>query len=104
MAHHRQSGGSLIITAVLQTILNATVFEMNVASAAAAPRVHHQWQPDRVLVEQGVSPDTLKILAGMGHNIEPTQRTLGRTNSIQMQGLWRYGYSDLRRPGGFVAY
>ena len=97
-------GGSLIITAVLQTILNATVFEMNVASAAAAPRVHHQWQPDHVLVEQGVSPDTLKILAGMGHNIEPTQRTLGRTNSIQIQGLWRYGYSDLRRPGGFVAY
>jgi len=97
-------GGSLIITAVLQTILNATVFDMNVASAAAAPRVHHQWQPDRVLVEQGVSPDTLKLLGSMGHNIEPTQRTLGRTNSIQTEGPWRYGYSDLRRPGGFVAY
>lgn len=97
-------GGSLIITAVLQTILNATVFEMNVASASAAPRVHHQWQPDRVLVEQGVSPDTLQILGSMGHNIEPTQSTLGRTNSIQIEGPWRYGYSDLRRPGGFVAY
>lgn len=97
-------GGSLIITAVLQTILNATVFEMNVAAATAAPRVHHQWQPDRVLVEQGVSPDTLNILGGMGHNIESTNSTLGRINAIQTEGPWRYGYSDLRRPGGFVAY
>ena len=97
-------GGSLIITAVLQTILNATVFEMDVASATAAPRVHHQWQPDRVLVEQGVSPDTIKILEEMGHKIEPIKRTIGRVNSVQLDGPWRYGFADLRRPGGHVAY
>ena len=96
-------GGSLIITAVMQTILNAMTFDMNIAEAAAAPRVHHQWMPDRVLIEPGISQDTLNILKGMGHNIESTRRTLGRTNSIQLDGPWRYGYSDLRRPGGHVA-
>ena len=96
-------GGSLIITAVMQTILNAMTFDMNIAEAAAAPRVHHQWMPDRVLIEPGISQDTLNILEGMGHNIESTRRTLGRTNSIQLDGPWRYGYSDLRRPGGHVA-
>ena len=96
-------GGSLIITAVMQTILNAMAFDMNIAEAAAAPRVHHQWMPDRVLIEPGISRDTLNILEDMGHNIESTRRTLGRTNSIQLDGPWRYGYSDLRRPGGHVA-
>ena len=96
-------GGSLIITAVMQTLLNAMTFDMNIAEAAAAPRVHHQWMPDRVLIEPGISQDTLNILKGMGHNIESTRRTLGRTNSIQLDGPWRYGYSDLRRPGGHVA-
>lgn len=96
-------GGSLIITAVMQTLLNAMAFDMNIAEAAAAPRVHHQWMPDRVLIEPGISQDTLNILEGMGHNIESTRRTLGRTNSIQLDGPWRYGYSDLRRPGGHVA-
>lgn len=96
-------GGSLIITAVMQTVLNAMTFDMNIAEAAAAPRIHHQWMPDRVLIEPGISRDTLDILEGMGHNIETTRRTLGRTNSIQLNGPWRYGYSDLRRPGGHVA-
>lgn len=96
-------GGSLIITTVLQTVLNAMAFDMNIAEAAAAPRVHHQWLPDRAVVEPGVSRDTLDLLRGMGHNVEATRRTLGRTNSIQLDGPWRYGYSDLRRPGGHVA-
>ena len=56
-----------------------------------------------VLIEPGISRDTLDLLEGMGHNIEATRRTLGRTNSIQLDGPWRYGYSDLRRPGGHVA-
>ncbi|MBT6038255.1 MAG: gamma-glutamyltransferase, partial [Halieaceae bacterium] len=68
-------GGSLIITAVMQTVLNAMTFDMNIAEAAAAPRIHHQWMPDRVLIEPGISRDTLDILEGMGHNIETTRRT-----------------------------
>ena len=63
-------GGSLIITAVLQTLLNAMVFDMNVASAVAAPRVHHQWQPDLTRIEEGISPDTVRLLEAMGHTVQ----------------------------------
>jgi gamma-glutamyltranspeptidase/glutathione hydrolase len=59
-------GGSVIITTVLQTLLNAMVFDMNVAAASAAPRLHHQWLPDRVRAETGFSPDTLRLLEARG--------------------------------------
>lgn len=96
-------GGSIIITTVLQTILNAMEFDMNVAAAAAAARVHHQWMPDRLLVESGISPDTIGILRDMGHNVEIGKRTLGRTQSIMLENGWLYGATDTRRPGGWVA-
>ncbi len=96
-------GGSIIITAVLQTILNAMAFEMNIASAAAAPRIHHQWMPDQLRVERGVSPDTRRLLEAMGHEVVDTRRTLGRTQSIVLDGGLLYGATDSRRPGGWVA-
>ena len=96
-------GGSTIITSILQTLLNAMEFDMNIAAAAAAARVHHQWQPDSLMVESGVSPDTIKILEDMGHKIRIGKRTLGRTNSIVQQDDWLYGATDTRRVGGWVA-
>lgn len=96
-------GGSVIITTVLQTILNAMEFDMNIAAAAAGARVHHQWMPDQVIVEQGVSPDTLRLLEGMGHNLKKGTRTLGRTQSIMLENGYLYGATDTRRPGGYVA-
>ena len=96
-------GGSIIITAVLQTIINAMDFDMNIASAAAAARVHHQWMPDQLRVEEGVSPDTRRLLEAMGHSPTDTRRTLGRTQSIMLEGDLLYGATDSRRPGGWVA-
>jgi len=96
-------GGSLIITTVLQTILNAMVFDVNVATAAAWPRVHHQWMPDKVRIEQGISADTVKRLEQMGHTVEVGNRTLGRTQSIMSDDGWLFGATDTRRPGGHVA-
>lgn len=95
-------GGSVIITTILQTLLNAMDFDMNIASAAAAARVHHQWLPDIVRVEDGISPDTLRLLEAMGHNVEASRRTLGRTQSIMLENGWLYGATDTRRPGGRV--
>ena len=44
---------------------------MDIQEAIDAPRIHHQWLPDKVYVEaHGLSPDTLKLLAGMGHRLE----------------------------------
>lgn len=96
-------GGSLIINAVVQTILNAMLFDMNVAAASAAPRVHHQWRPDKVRIEEGVSPDTVAILNGLGHSTEVSRRTMGRVCSVMLDNGWLYGYADLRRPGAHVA-
>ncbi len=96
-------GGSIIITAVLQTLLNAMEFDMNIASAAAAARIHHQWTPDRLMLERGISPDTKAILEQKGHNAVETRRTLGRTQSIMLKDGFLYGASDTRRPGGWVA-
>ncbi len=55
-------GGSRIITRVLQLVVNVIDHDMNVAAATMAPRVHHQWLPDELRVEVGLSPDTIRLL------------------------------------------
>jgi gamma-glutamyltranspeptidase/glutathione hydrolase len=96
-------GGSVIITTVLQTVLNAMEFDMNIATAAAAARIHHQWLPDKLRLENGISVDTARLLEKMGHALEDSGRTTGRTNSIMMRDGWLLGATDTRRPGGWVA-
>ena len=96
-------GGSVIISTVLQTTLNAMVFDMNIATAAAEPRIHHQWMPDVLKMEEGFSLDTVRLLQAMGQNVDLASRTTGRTNSIMLDEGWLYGASDTRRPGGWVA-
>ena len=59
-------GGSTIITVVLQLLLNMLDFDMNVMEAASAPRIHHQWLPDTVITERGISPDTVRLLETRG--------------------------------------
>ncbi len=96
-------GGSTIITTVMQLLLNAIDFDMNIASAAAAARIHSQWLPEKVTIESGISPDTVKLLEDMGHNAVMGDRTLGRTQSIMLIDGLLYGATDPRRPGGAVA-
>ena len=61
-------GGSTIITAVLQTILNVAAYDMTLPEAVAAPRFHHQWLPDQILHEPAAfSPAVADSLRGMGH-------------------------------------
>jgi len=61
-------GGSRIITAVLHAIINVIDYGMNVQEAIDAPRFHQQWLPNTTNLELlAVSPDTRKILEGMGH-------------------------------------
>ncbi|MBA2674091.1 gamma-glutamyltransferase [Ramlibacter sp.] len=63
-------GGSRIITQVLHTILNVVDYGMNVQEAIDAPRFHQQWLPETTGVENfALSPDTRKILEGMGHKL-----------------------------------
>jgi gamma-glutamyltranspeptidase/glutathione hydrolase len=61
-------GGSRIITAVLHTIINVIDYGMTVQEAVDAPRFHQQWLPNPTNIEPyALSPDTKKILEGMGH-------------------------------------
>lgn len=102
-------GGSTIITAVMQEILNVMEFDMNAATATARPRIHHQWFPDFLMLEPGHSLDTRKRLAEMGHTLETSAfggrlRVLGATMSIirRPDGLIA-GSADPRRPGAHAA-
>jgi gamma-glutamyltranspeptidase/glutathione hydrolase len=97
-------GGSRIITVVLQMIVNVIDHGMNLAEAADAPRMHHQWFPDVLVLEPGFSPDTIRLLEQRGHKVEQAQYSSGSTQSVEYSdGVFR-GASDTRRPGaGSVA-
>lgn len=94
-------GGARIITTTLQTILNVIDHDMNVAEALTAPRIHHQWAPDELRIEKGISVDTLNILKTKGQNIS-LQPAMGRAQSIQIRQDGFYGYSDPRNPDGLT--
>lgn len=66
---------------------------MNPAEAAATSRIHHQWQPDELRVEKGLSKDTLNILKKWGYDVK-TKAAMGRSQTIQVRDDGLYGYSD----------
>jgi gamma-glutamyltranspeptidase / glutathione hydrolase len=75
-------GGSTIITQVLQVILNVLEYNMDVGAAVSVPRIHHQWFPDRLRVENwGLDALTLQDLRRRGHNIQENQ-PWGNVNAI----------------------
>ena len=96
-------GGPRIITVALQIILNTLVFDMNIADATAQPRVHHQWLPDELVLEPGISPDTAALLASMGYTISAKGFLLGNAQSLMYRDGLMMGASDTRRPGGGTA-
>ena len=95
-------GGSTIITVVLQLLLNVMDFNMNIAEATASPRIHHQWQPDNVISEAGISDDTLRMLEARGFILPKApdgrfqHRILGRANSVGRAGRFFVGAADMR--------
>ncbi|MDE2429951.1 MAG: gamma-glutamyltransferase [Burkholderiales bacterium] len=95
-------GGSRIITTTLQTIMNVIDHHMNIAQATITPRIHQQWMPDQLRYETGISVDTLKLLERQGEHLKPSA-SIGRTQSIQIEGNQFFGYSDPRNPDGSAA-
>ncbi len=119
-------GGSRIITITLETIMNAVDYGMDIQAAVDAPRIHHQWLPDKVYVEpRALSADTEKVLSGMGYTIVEQNPwgaaeaiMVGRENEGRklaqgggddtmhagnaLPGLL-YGANDDRRPAGKAA-
>jgi gamma-glutamyltranspeptidase/glutathione hydrolase len=62
-------GGVHIPSHVTEVLLNVVDFKMGLQDAIDAPRFHHQWMPDQIGVEHGISPDTLTLLRALGHKV-----------------------------------
>lgn len=77
-------GGSTIITTVLQTILNQTVFGMDMQQSVNAKRFHHQWLPDEILLEpNGFSKEIIEALRSKNYNInENNSVVIGKMDAI----------------------
>lgn len=91
-------GGSRIISTTLQVIVNALDYNMDVMSAVSAPRLHHQWLPDDVRIENGWSDAALDGLKAMGHKIvKPMGQTSANSIMITKDGL--LGAPDPRTRG-----
>jgi gamma-glutamyltranspeptidase/glutathione hydrolase len=95
-------GGRTIINTVLQVILNVVDFHMNIQQAVNAKRIHHQWLPDRIRIEEGgVSDATVQQLEAMGHTVS-VGGSQGVANCIMIDPETgdRLGAADPRDPDG----
>ena len=91
-------GGSRIITAALQMIVNVIDHGRGIADALAMPRIHHQWFPDKLQVESIHSPDTLSILRERGHGVNNVQSTFTSLQVVAIVDGVFQGAADPRRP------
>lgn len=98
-------GGSRIITTTLQVIMNVIDYKMNIQEAVNAPKIHHQWLPDEIRIEKGISLDTIQLLMEKGHTVS-LKGPMGAASSIHVDpetGMM-YGASDPRRQGLALGY
>jgi gamma-glutamyltranspeptidase/glutathione hydrolase len=95
-------GGSRIITTTVQVIMNVIDHGLNILSAVSAPRIHHQWLPDELRIEEGVSPDTVSLLEKIGHTVVQ-KSAMGATQSILVKDGTLYGGADPRRSTSLAA-
>ena len=63
------SGGSTIISSTLQVLLAVLDFGLDPQEAVAAPRLHHQWLPEKLWLEPGFSLDVQRALSARGHEL-----------------------------------
>jgi len=94
-------GGARIITTTLQVIINVIDHGMNIAEATLAPRIHHQWLPDELRIEEGLSPDTIRLLEQRGHKVALGD-AMGSTQSVMVTAQGLYGSSDPRTPAALA--
>jgi gamma-glutamyltranspeptidase / glutathione hydrolase len=91
-------GGRTIINTVLQTVLNIVDHDMTIQQAVDAPRMHHQWLPDRISIEaRGASDALVQRLRGMGHEVRIVERQ-GSVQAVGVRGPVQIGAPD-RRDG-----
>jgi gamma-glutamyltranspeptidase/glutathione hydrolase len=97
-------GGSRIITAVLQTILNVTAHNMHIQEAVSATRIHSQWLPDVIMAEShSIVKDVEISLMNKGHKIIPF-KDIGQVNAILVNENGYFGGADTRGENTTAGY
>ena len=98
-------GGPTIITTVANVLIGVVDFSLDIAEAVNAPRFHHQWLPDQILVEDRLSPDTMNLLRSKGHKLN-VEHFWGDGECIMIDPKTgeRLGASDGRNNGKAVGY
>ena len=98
-------GGPRIITTVANILMGVVDYGMDIERSVNAPRFHHQWLPDQIFLEPGISPDTVKMLEGMGHKIKVQDHwSDGECIAIDLKSGERLGASDGRNNGKAVGF
>jgi gamma-glutamyltranspeptidase / glutathione hydrolase len=98
-------GGPTIITTVANIVMGVLDFGLDLQEAVNAPRFHHQWLPDEILVEDRLSPDTMNLLRSKGHKLK-VEHFWGDGECIMIDPKTgeRLGSSDGRNNGKAVGY
>src|SRR6185503_13922466 len=92
------AGGPKIITQVLLAIVRRHDFGQSLKEAVAAPRIHQQWVPNVLMVEDALPANLIKKLEGFGHKIEKIG-TGGVTQAIEVEAKGKLiGVHDPRVP------
>jgi gamma-glutamyltranspeptidase/glutathione hydrolase len=93
------AGGPKIITQAVLAIVNHLDLEMSLLDAVAAPRFHHQWSPDELVVEHTMNEALLPRLRRLGHKVRE-ESSAGVTQAIAVTPEGKLiGVSDPRVPG-----
>jgi gamma-glutamyltranspeptidase / glutathione hydrolase len=106
-------GSSKIITTVANVLMGVIDYGMNIQEAVDAPRFHHQWLPDVLMVEKWFSPDTISLLEQMGYKVQ-----IGLGEGEHVSPYWsdaeciaidektgtRLGATDVRSHGKAIGY
>lgn len=92
------SGGSTIISSTLQVYLNIAVFGMDPQAAVSAPRIHHQWLPEKLFVEPEVPVDVRRALEARGHELD-VRPAFSAVQAVVRDGEQVQGGSDPRKGG-----
>jgi len=88
------AGGPTIINQVVQGLVNRLVLDLPYEEALSRPRVHHQWQPDRVLIDPSASDELRAGLEKRGHELV----TWPGFGSAQMLGLEKGKFVAVAEP------
>ena len=91
-------GGSRIISTVLNVMTNVIDLKMGVMEAVSAPRIHHQWLPDEIRLERGLSTDTTALLEAKGHKVV-VGASSGSAHTIVVTSRGLEGAADMRQRG-----